>query len=126
MTLRRWPCEDKVFAMPKKSTKNVFVGNWTIVAMGDLDADYFNDPDGAFIEFTNNRSGNFGYNFTSGQMDCRLTTRDAEQAIEWSWHGQAGGQPVHGRGWAVLTGKELHGMILFHGGHDQPFIAIRR
>jgi hypothetical protein len=28
-----------------------------------------------------------------------------------------------GRGWAVLEGDELHGMIVFHGGDESGFVA---
>ena len=31
--------------------------------------------------------------------------------------------PVQGRGWAVVKGDELHGMIFFHGGDDSEFVA---
>jgi hypothetical protein len=33
--------------------------------------------------------------------------------------------PAQGRGWAVLKGGELHGMIFFHGGDDSEFVASR-
>ena len=34
--------------------------------------------------------------------------------------------PAQGRGWAVVKGNELHGMIYFHsGGDDSEFVAKR-
>jgi hypothetical protein len=33
--------------------------------------------------------------------------------------------PAQGRGWAVVRGDELHGMIFFHGGDDSEFVAKR-
>jgi hypothetical protein len=33
--------------------------------------------------------------------------------------------PAQGRGWAVLKGEEMHGMIFFHGGGDSEFVAQR-
>jgi hypothetical protein len=33
--------------------------------------------------------------------------------------------PAQGRGWAVVKGDELHGMIFFHGGDDSEFVARR-
>jgi hypothetical protein len=33
--------------------------------------------------------------------------------------------PAQGRGWAVVKGEELHGMIFFHGGDDSEFVARR-
>jgi hypothetical protein len=32
---------------------------------------------------------------------------------------------AQGRGWAVVNGDELHGMIFFHGGDDSEFVAKR-
>jgi hypothetical protein len=34
--------------------------------------------------------------------------------------------PAQGRGWAVVEGDELHGMIFFHGGDDSEFVAKKR
>jgi len=33
--------------------------------------------------------------------------------------------PCTGRGWAVLQGDELHGMIFFHQGDESAFVAKR-
>lgn len=56
-------------------------------------------------------------------MDCRLTTREGEEAIEWSWDGNDEMDAAQGRGWAVVKSNELHGMIFFHGGDDSEFVA---
>lgn len=58
-------------------------------------------------------------------MNCRPTTRDGEPAIEWSWDGNDENDPAQGRGWAVLKGGELHGMIFFHRGDESGFVAER-
>jgi hypothetical protein len=31
--------------------------------------------------------------------------------------------PAEGRGWGVVKGDELHGMIFFHQGDDSEFVA---
>ena len=49
-------------------------------------------------------------------MDCRLTTRDGESAVEWTWDGNDEMDPAQGRGWAVVKRDELHGMIFFPSG----------
>jgi hypothetical protein len=41
----------------------------------------------AFIEFDHSGGGEFHFGYVHGDMDCRLTTRDGESAIEWSWEG---------------------------------------
>ncbi len=58
-------------------------------------------------------------------MDCRLTTRGGESAVEWTWDGNDEMEPAEGRGWAVLKGDELKGMIYFHNGDDSEFVAMR-
>jgi hypothetical protein len=59
-------------------------------------------------------------------MDCRLTTRDGEPAVEWTWDGNDEMDSAQGRGWAVAKGDELHGMIFFHGGDDSEFVANKK
>jgi hypothetical protein len=59
-------------------------------------------------------------------MDCRLTSRDGEPAIEWTWDGNDEMDDAQGRGWAVVKGDELHGMIFFHGGDDSEFVAKKK
>lgn len=58
-------------------------------------------------------------------MDCRLTTREGEPAVEWTWDGNGEMNPAQGRGWAVVKGDELHGKIVFHGSDDSGFVAKR-
>src|SRR5215475_10439754 len=64
--------------------------------------------------------------FPKKSMDCRLTTRDGEPAVEWTWDGNDEMDPAQGRGWAVVKGDELHGMIFFHGGDDSEFVAKKK
>ena len=40
-----------------------------------------------------------------------------------AWDGNAEMDAAQGRGWAVLKGDKLHGMIFFHGGDDSEFVA---
>lgn len=60
-------------------------------------------------------------------MGCRLTTQGQEPVVEWAWDGGdgAGGTLLAGRGWAVLQGGELHGMIFILQGDDSEFVAQR-
>jgi hypothetical protein len=59
-------------------------------------------------------------------MDCRLTTRDGEPAVEWTWDGNDEMDPAQGRGWAVVKDDELHGMIFFHQGDDSESVAKKQ
>ena len=42
-------------------------------------------------------------------------------AVEFSWDGNDEMDPAQGRGWAVLDGDRLKGMIFFHQGDESEF-----
>jgi hypothetical protein len=111
--------------MAKKHTepKSPFVGRWHIVSMTEWDQDYVNEEVQGFIEIEADGMGEFHFGYVRGGMDCRFTTRDGEPAVEWTWDGNDEMDPAQGRGWAVLRGDELHGMIMFHLGDDSGFVA---
>jgi len=56
-------------------------------------------------------------------VDCPLTRRDGEPAVEWSWETSDEMDQAHGRGWEALKGRELRGMVFFHGGDESVFVA---
>jgi hypothetical protein len=107
----------------KLQSPSPFEGRWHIVSMTEWDKDYINAEAQAFIEFEEQGSGSFQFGYVRGEMDCRLTTRDGEPAIEWTWEGNDENDPAQGRGWAVVKGDELHGMIFFHEADDSGFVA---
>jgi hypothetical protein len=95
--------------------------------MSTWDGDYLNEEVQAFIDFDAQGGGEFQFGYVQGTMDCRLTRRGEEPAVEWTWDGGDGadGTPLAGRGWAVLQGDELHAMIFIHQGDDSGFAARR-
>ena len=109
----------------KRKPESPFVGRWHIESMTEWDADFINAEVPGFIEFNPQGGGEFQFGYVHGRMDCRLTTRDGEPAVEWTWDGNDEMDPAQGRGWAVLRGDELHGMIFFHPGDDSGFVAKR-
>ena len=111
--------------MAKKKPKLVspFHGRWHIVSMTEWDEDYLNEEVQAFIEFDDKGGGSFQFGYVQGFMDCRETTRDGKPCIEWSWEGNDEMDPAQGRGWAVVEGDRLKGMIFFHQGDDSGFEA---
>jgi len=111
--------------MPKAKPKSPFSGRWRITSMDCWDQDDVDAEEEGYFEFTNNGRGEFHFGYVHGQMDCRLTTRDSEPAVEWSWDGNDELDAAHGRGWAVLKDAKLHGMVFFHGGDDSGFVAKR-
>ncbi|AMV38498.1 hypothetical protein [Planctomyces sp. SH-PL62] len=44
----------------------------------------------------------------------------------WTWDGNDEMDPAQGRGRTVARGDELHGLIVFHGGDESEFRAIRK
>ena len=110
--------------MAKKA--NPFTGRWRITSMEMWDQDFVDDEEEGYIEFDAKGWGSFHFGNIQGNMDCLFTTRDGEPAVEWSWDGNAEMDAAQGRGWAVLRGDELHGMIFFHGGDDSEFVAKKK
>lgn len=95
--------------------------------MTGWDEDYFNEEAQAYIDFEPNGLGSFQFGYVQGQIDWRTTSRDGQPAAEFSWEGGDGadGTPLTGRGWAVLDGDELSGMIFIHLGDESGFVAKR-
>ena len=93
--------------------------------MTEWDEDFINAEVQGFIEFDDTNSGSFQFGYVSGDMDCRLTTRDGVPAVEWTWDGNDEMDHAEGRGWAVLKGGELHGMMFFHEGDESGSVAKR-
>lgn len=93
--------------------------------MSAWEQDFVDEEEEGYIEFRENDQGEFHFRYFHGHMDCRLTMKSDEPVAEWSWDGNDEMDPAQGRGWAVVKGNELHGMIFFHGGDDSEFVAKR-
>ena len=101
-------------------------GRWRIVAMELWDTDAIDLVAPGFIEFDSDQTGRFGFIAVQGWMDCREGTRDGRACVEFTWEGSDEGDPVSGRGWAVLADDgTLDGRIFFHLGDDSGFQAVR-
>ena len=114
--------------MAKKAKQsNEYLGRWRITWMDQWDQDYVDEEVEGYIEFEPKGCGSFHFGYVQGRMDCRTTTRDGKPAVEFSWEGgdAADGTPLTGRGWAVLDGREIKGMIFFHEGDDSEFMASK-
>jgi hypothetical protein len=110
-------------ARVKWKPESPFTGRWRIVSMSAWGQDFIDEEEEGYFEFDDQGGGEFHFEYVHGQMDCRLTTRENEPAVEWTWEGNDEMDPAQGRGWAVVKGDELHGMIFFHGGDDSEFVA---
>src|SRR5437899_8652861 len=81
----------------KSKKQNPFVGCWSIVSMSTWDEDYLNEEEQTFIEFEEKGSGEFHFGYVHGRMDCRLTTRNGEPAVEWTWEKVRPAKEVFGK-----------------------------
>src|ERR1700751_975314 len=115
-------------AKARKKLKQPFIGSWRIVSMSAWDDDYLDEEAQAFIEFDEKGGGgSFQFGYVQGVMDCCTTNRDGKRAVEFSWEGGDGaeGTPLTGRGWAILEGDKLSGMICIHMGDHSEFVATK-
>ncbi len=111
--------------MGKLSQSTTFAGRWRITSMEQWEQDYIDEEEEGYFEFNDKKTGEFHFCYVHGQMYCYFTTRDGESAVEWTWDGNDEMDAAKGRGWAVIKGDELHGMIFFHEGDDSGFVAKR-
>ena len=112
-------------AKSKPKPPSPFTGRWRIVSMSAWDEDFIDEEEEGYFEFNDKGDGEFHFGYVHGHMDCKPSTRDGEPAVEWTWDGNDEMDPAQGRGWAVVKGDELHGMIYFHQGDDSEFVAQR-
>ena len=102
-----------------------FAGRWRIVSMELWDTDAIDLVEPGFIQFDQDRTGQFGFIAVRGWMDCHATTRDERPCVEFTWEGIDEGDQVSGRGFATLTDEgTLDGRIIFHLGDDSGFQAV--
>ena len=119
------PPPERHMAKRKPKPPSPFTGRWRITHMDQWDQDFVDAEVEGYFEFDAKGSGEFQFGYVRGGMDCRLTTRDGQPCVEWTWDGNDEMDPAEGRGWAVLKGDELHGMLYFHQGDDSGFVAKR-
>ena len=111
--------------MAKRKPKSPIEGRWSIASMTAWDVEETVEELQPFIEFDRSDGGQFQFGCIYGEMDGRLTERDGMPAAEFSWEGHDEDEQVFGRGWAVLEGDEMTGMIFFHQGDETGFVAER-
>src|ERR1700729_2403064 len=100
----------------KAKTPSPFEGRWRIISMEMWDQSFVDAEVEGYIEFGPNRGGNFQFGYVSGDIDYRDGTRDGKPCVEWSWDGNDEMDPAQGRGWAVIDGNEIRGVIAIHHG----------
>lgn len=111
--------------MAKRKSANSFQGRWLIERMDQWDVEEESEEFQPFVEFERDDTGQFQFGCVYGEMDYRLGQRGGKPAVEFSWEGHDEDEQVFGRGWAVLDGDDLTGMIFFHLGDESGFVAKR-
>jgi hypothetical protein len=102
-----------------------FLGEWRITATGlwaPADLDEFAP---AHITFSANRHGKLALIAIEADIDYRVVRRDGKPAVEFSWQGSDDGQPISGRGWALLGDGQIAGRLFIHQGDETSFTAKR-
>ena len=115
-------------AKKKSKPKSPFLGRWRIISMSQWEDEYLDEEVEAYIEFDDRGGGSFQFGYIQGVLDYREGRRDGQPAAEFSWEGGDGadGTPPTGRGWAMLNGEGLHGIISIHMGDESDFEAKRK
>lgn len=108
---------------PQRESRNPFVSRWRIIWMEQWDQEFV-DVEG-FFEFEPNGCGSFQFGYVRGQIDYRLSTREGEPCLEFSWDGNDEMDPAQGRGWAIIEAEQISGMLYFHQGDESRFTATR-
>lgn len=100
------------------------LGRWRIIEMNGLSRSDVDAVEPGYIRFASGRHGDFAYASIHGWMDCQIIDEQGRPGMEFTWEGNDGGDPVHGRGCAYLvTEREIEGHIYIHLGSDATFRA---
>ena len=113
--------------MAKKAAKqnSRLIGRWRITWMDQWDQDYVNAEVEGYFEFRPGGVGDFQFGYVRGEMNYREGTRGAQPCSHFTWDGHDEIDPAQGRGWAILSGNEIDGMIFFQSGDGSAFRATR-
>ena len=102
---------------------NPFKGYWRITSMTQWDQEFVDEEVEGHFEFGPNNMGSFQFGYVQGQIDYRTGVRDKKPCVEFTWEGSDEMTPVEGRGWAILDGDEITGILFFHQGDETEFKA---
>jgi hypothetical protein len=107
----------------KLKSRTPFSGRWRITWMDQWDQQFVDAEVEGFFEFRSDNQGSFQFGYVKGVIDYRPGIREAKPSVDFSWEGRDEMDPAQGRGWAVVDGEDIHGMIFFHRGDESRFKA---
>lgn len=67
--------------------ENRFYGYWRIKEMEMWDQDFIDAEVPGYIQFDDDEMGEFQFGYVHGFMDCRLSTKNEKDFVEFSWEG---------------------------------------
>lgn len=101
------------------------VGRYQITSMEMWDQEFVDAEVPGYINFARNGFGEFQFGYVKCEIDWQETERSGVPAVEFSFEGSDEMDPCSGRGWAILDGTELTGLISFHLGEKSGFTAAK-
>jgi len=73
-----------------------------------------------------NGGGSLQFGAIDAEIDSRVEVLGGSERLEFSFEGEDEGDPVCGRAWAKIKGREMTGRIYFHMGDDSGFTASKQ
>lgn len=113
-------------AKPKSNPTHPVLGRYRITSMDQWDQDFVDEEVEGFFEFKKDGQGEFHFGYVHGIIDYRPGTKDGRPCVEFTWEGNDEMDSAMGRGWAVIDGDEIEGMLFFHQGDEAGFKAKRK
>jgi hypothetical protein len=93
--------------------------------MEGWDAAYIDLTGPGYVAFSRNGFGFMQYGAVEADLEYRIEEIGGEQRLEFSFQGFDEGDPISGRGWAVVDGAVMTGQIYIHRGDEASFKAIK-
>jgi hypothetical protein len=112
--------------MGKTRSRSWAVGHWLIESMDQWDRDFIDAEVRGYFEFDARGLGSFQFGYVRGQIDYRVGERDGKPAVEFTWDGFDEMDPAQGRGWLVLDGVHLKGMLFIHYGDESGIVLSQK
>lgn len=105
--------------------KSEYTGTWRITEMEGWDTAYIDLTGPGYIAIDRKGSGFMQYGAVEADLDYHIEEIGNTQRLEFTFQGFDEGDPISGRGWAVVEGTEMTGHIYIHRGDEAPFKAVR-
>jgi hypothetical protein len=105
--------------------KSEYTGTWRITEMEGWDTAYIDLTGPGYIAIDRKGSGFMQYGAVEADLDYHIGQIGNVQRLEFTFQGFDEGDPISGRGWAMVEGTEMVGHIYIHRGDEAPFKAIR-